>query len=200
MPDEPNEALPPQDENSEEAPETAKKQPSPMIILAGIVVVALVAAFLVSTMVLKPMFSKQGTAAVEQTEEPKQKHEEKKEKKEEKKSGHGGNGGHGAEEAESSNFLTIDGIVVNPAATGGSRFLSTSIGFEFEESESYNEFKSKEIKIRDALISILSSKTVTELADSKSRETIRRQILKVVNQICQPAQAEAIYFVDFVLQ
>ena len=54
--------------------------------------------------------------------------------------------------------------------------------------------------IRDALISILSSKTVTELADTKSREMIRRQILKVVNQICQPARAEAIYFVDFVLQ
>ncbi len=197
MPDEPNEALPSQEENPENASGPAKKQLSPTIILAGIVVVALVAAFLVSNMVLKPMFSKNDTAVVEKKEEPEQKKEEK---KEEKKSGHGESAEHGAEEAESSNFLTIDGIVVNPAATGGSRFLSTSIGFEFEGSESFAEFKAKEIKIRDALISILSSKTVTELADTQSRELIRRQILKVVNQICQPAQAEAIYFVDFVLQ
>jgi flagellar FliL protein len=200
MPDEPKETSPSQEENPENAAEAAKKQLSPMIVLAGIVVVALVAAFLVSNMVLKPMFSKNDAAVVEKKEEPEQKKEEKKEKKEEKKPGHGEGEGHGAEEAESSNFLTIDGIVVNPAATGGSRFLSTSIGFEFEESASFDEFKSKEIKIRDALISILSSKTVTELADTKSREMIRRQILKVVNQICQPAQAEAIYFVDFVLQ
>jgi flagellar FliL protein len=197
MPDEPNEALSPQEENPENASKAAGKQLSPIIVLAGIVVVALVAAFLVSNMVLKPMFSKNDAAAVEKKEEPEKKKEEKKEKKEEKKSGHGG---HGAEEAEPTNILTIDGIVVNPAATGGSRFLSTSIGFEFEESESFDGFKAKEIKIRDALISILSSKTVTELADTKSREVIRRQILKVVNQICLPAQAEAVYFVDFVLQ
>ena len=79
MPDEPNEALPSQDENPEKAAEASKKQLSPVVVLAGIVVVALVAAFLVSNMVLKPMFSKNDAAMVEKKEAPEHKKEKKKE-------------------------------------------------------------------------------------------------------------------------
>ena len=184
---------------------------SQQIILIAVILVALVVAFLVTKIVLQPMFSKGKTEQVakadNQAEDDKQKKEAEKEKKKddghskEKKDSHGG--GHGEadeEEGVASNIYQVDGIIVNPAATGGSRFLTTNIGFEMSDDESMESFKSQEIKIRDALISILSSKTVTELSDLQSREKVRQQILNTVNQLCQPAKAEAIYFVDYVLQ
>ncbi len=173
-------------------------QVNQIMVLVIILVVALVAAFLVVNVGLKPMASKGG----QQTQAPAKQAKKEAPRAESKKSG-----GHGAEgegtavaEGEPSNFFKIEGIIVNPAATGGSRFLSATIGFECDSEESCGAFKSMEIKIRDALIAILSSKTVSELADYQSREALRRQILKAANQICQPARAEAIYFVDFVLQ
>jgi flagellar protein FliL len=202
MPEEPEGVEKPEEENNEESASGKKSQLSSIIPLAGIVVIAIIGAFLLTNMVLKPMFSKSKVEAVNTNhDEPeKKKTEKKKEKKKDSKGG--GHGGEQSSEGEggAGNFLQIEGIVVNPAATGGSRFLSTTIGFEFDDSENYDLFKGEEIKIRDALISILSSKTVTELADAPSRESLRRQILKTVNKICEPAKADAIYFVDFVLQ
>ncbi len=169
---------------------------SQKLIMVLVILVALLGAYFVANVVLKPMFSGGGEATAEK---PKDDHGE--EKKDSHGDGHGdGHGEHGEAAAESSDFFKIEGIIVNPAATGGSRFLTTTIGFEFEDNSSIGTFKSKEIKIRDALIQILSSKTISELADAQSREMIRRQILKTINQICQPAQAEAVYFVDYVLQ
>jgi flagellar FliL protein len=174
--------------------EQAKKQGSipPMIMTAAVIVVALLAAYFVAGTVVKPILSGGGgkTEAAKKSESHDSKHD-----------GHGGHGGgHGEEGAEASKIFNIEGIVVNPASTGGSRFLTTTIGFELDSPDSYDAFKEKQVKIRDALISILSSKTVTELADIDTREKIRSQILKLVNHICKPAKAEAIYFVDFVLQ
>jgi len=182
------------------------------IILIAVVVIALAAAFLVTKIVLKPMFSKgqaekvaenKDEANSDKKEKDKEKENKKKDeghKKEKKDSHGGGHGGNSGEEEVASNIYQVDGIIVNPAATGGSRFLTTNIGFEMANEESHEIFKSQEIKIRDALISILSSKTVTELSDLQSREKVRLQILNTVNHLCQPAQAEAIYFVDYVLQ
>ena len=186
---------------------------SQQIILIAVILIALVAAFLVTKIVIQPMFSKGSTEKVakaddkakdDKKEKDKDKGKDKKKDdghdKEKKDSHDGGHGEEGGESNIASNIYQVDGIIVNPAATGGSRFLTTNIGFEMSDEASMEMFKSQEIKIRDALISILSSKTVTELSDLQSREKVRQQILSTVNQICQPAQAEAIYFVDYVLQ
>jgi flagellar FliL protein len=193
MPDELEEGLEPEEEESQEEEKTpAKGGIPPVVMTAAVIVVALLAAYFVAGTVLKPMLGGGGgkTEAVKKNDSHSKKDD-----------GHGGHGGgHGEEGEPQSKIFNIEGIVVNPASTGGSRFLTTTIGFELDSHDSYSTFKEKQVKIRDALISILSSKTVTELADIETREHIRKQILKLVNHICKPAKAEAIYFVDFVLQ
>lgn len=192
MPDELEEGLEPEEEESQEEEKTdAKGGIPPVVMTAAVIVVALLAAYFVAGTVLKPMLGGGGgkTEAVKKSDSHAKKND-----------GHGGHGGHGEEGEPQSKIFNIEGIVVNPASTGGSRFLTTTIGFELDSHDSYSTFKEKQVKIRDALISILSSKTVTELADIETREHIRKQILKLVNHICKPAKAEAIYFVDFVLQ
>ncbi len=161
-------------------------------VIAAIAMVAVLAAFIVTTKVLKPMLASkpptaEEAAVVEKTEEP---------AKEEGGDGEGDNGEGIAEE----HMFEIEQIIVNPASTVGSRFLSCSVAFELGSEEDMAVFESKEIKIRDALISVLSARTVDELADPRLREPLRRQILSRVNKLTAPAEASAIYFKDFVLQ
>ena len=158
-------------------------------IYAAIVVVMVVAAYFVTLKVVKPMLGG-GKAAVEQTDENHEKSKEEQEKKEEekkssheaKKSSHGGgHGSNGSSDKEAANNIyMIEQIIVNPAGTGGRRFLSTSIGFDLDNTDLHAVLEDKEVVVRDALITILSSQTVPELSDFKQRERLRKLIrLKV---------------------
>lgn len=94
----------------------------------------------------------------------------------------------------------IDDIVVNPAGTGGSRFLSVSFGFELGSAELSRQFETREALVRDALITILSSKSVAELTDPRQKEITRYQIKKRLEQLMASEDLKAVYFTDFVLQ
>jgi flagellar FliL protein len=156
-------------------------------VIAVVAMVAVVAAYFVTVKVLKPMMATDPNAVQEQVEAAPENEPEP--------------GGH--EEAGNNNeevLFEVDQIIVNPASTVGSRFLSCSVAFELKNPEYLGRFESREIKIRDALITILSSRTVDELADARLREPLRRQILARINKLTEPAEAEAVYFKDFVLQ
>ncbi|PKK84421.1 MAG: hypothetical protein CVT49_03610 [candidate division Zixibacteria bacterium HGW-Zixibacteria-1] len=96
-------------------------------------------------------------------------------------------------------FMMQD-IIVNPAGTGGTRFLSISIGFEIGTHETVLQFEKREPVIKDALITILGSKTIEQLSDPKEKEITRYQIKKRVEQLMQTDELAAVYFTDFILQ
>jgi flagellar FliL protein len=173
-------------------------------VIAAIALVAILAAFIVTTKVLKPMLANEPPTAEElaaavQEEEQQldeshdavEKNVEKNVEESSEKSG---------EESGEEHMFEIEQIIVNPAGTIGSRFLSCSVAFEIESEKDLSVFEKKEIKIRDALISVLTARTVDELADPRLREPLRRQILARVNKLTEPATASAVYFKDFVLQ
>ncbi len=99
-----------------------------------------------------------------------------------------------------SSIYTIRDIVINPAGTGGTRFLSVSFGFELGTPELEAVFMAREAVIRDALITILSSKTVAQLTDPKEKEIIRYQIKKRVSDLIHSEGLAGVYYTDFVLQ
>ncbi len=169
-----------------------------LIMLGGIGLAAVVIGIVVALFVVKPMLSGSSGDATdgeytEQTEasEESSGHKAPKPKKKLKKS-HGG-------ESEVLIYAIKD-IVVNPAGTGGSRFLSVSFGFEFNSPGLEEEFAAKEPVVRDALITILSSKTVAQLTDAKQKEIVRYQIRKRVSKLMGTDELIGVYFTDFVLQ
>lgn len=178
------------------------------VAIFGVIgLVAIVAAFMIATKVLKPMLAR-SSAPTEQQAEPtpapvekkeEAKAEDKAEAKPEEPKKHG-EGGEGEGGAEATNYYNIESIVVNPAGTGGTRYLSCGISFEMASPEDAKVFKSKEAQVKDLLITILSSKTVDELADIAQRNQMRRQILAIVNRFLAPTQAKAVFLTDFVLQ
>ena len=54
--------------------------------------------------------------------------------------------------------------------------------------------------VRDALITILSAKSVSQLTDPKQKEIVRYQIKKRVSQLMETDELAAVYYTDFVLQ
>jgi flagellar FliL protein len=168
-------------------------------IFGVIGLVAILAAFMITTKVLKPMLA-HSSAPTEQAVEPPPAPVEKKAeaKAEEHKAEEGGNEAEGG--AAETNYFNIESIVVNPAGTGGTRYLSCGISFEMAGAEDVKIFESKGAQVKDILITILSSKTVDELADIRQRNQMRRQILTIVNRFLAPTQAKAVYLTDFVLQ
>lgn len=167
-------------------------------IFGAICALAILAAYMLTLKVLKPMLAHTPASAtteqVEAVEEPEPV----------AKSGHGGSEEEehgGAEDAgKQSQFHSIESIVVNPAGSAGTRFLSCSVSFELESKGDARAYEALDVQIKDVLITILSSKTVDELANITDRNRMRREILSVVNKLTAPAKAKAVYLTDFVLQ
>jgi flagellar protein FliL len=193
-------------DNEKTVVQTTEGEPAPsgggkkkkLILFGGIGVGIIVIGVLLALFVLKPMLGsskseetasepKAKESKVEKAEKPAEKKEEK--KKEEKK-------------GESSGGLVyaIKDIVVNPAGTGGSRFLSVSFGFDLASQEAMAQIEEREPLVRDALITILSSKTLAELTDAKQKEVMRMQIKKRVAQLVGADELLGVYYTDFVLQ
>jgi len=125
---------------------------------------------------------------------------------------HGDAATEGGEHSEKQIYLLED-IIVNPAGTRGSRYLSVSIGVEMNLAEAeegggghgaaaavHNPLDKKRPQLRDALIGILSSKTIIQLTTIEEKELIRQEILTAFQAALEPEPVHQIYFVDFVLQ
>jgi len=128
--------------------------------------------------------------------------------------GHGEQGDAAHADDTHREIYLLEDIIVNPAGTRGSRYLSVSIGVEMNaveaadgggghgggESEAASPLEPKKAQLRDALINILSSKTILELTTAEEKEKIRSEILEKFTEILNPEPVHQIYFVDFVLQ
>ena len=108
-------------------------------------------------------------------------------------------GGQHAETIPSEMYLMED-IIVNPSGTGGTRFLSASIGIEVTSKHTVELIEKREPIIKDALITILGSKTIEQLSDTKEKEITRYQIKKRLEQLLKAEDIMAVYFTDFILQ
>jgi flagellar FliL protein len=172
-------------ENPEAAgqPEAKKKKGIPKIaIYAAIGVVVLAVGYFAATSFMKKSGGEETQTAGEEKEKP-----EKEAKKENKAEGKG-------------LIFSVADIIVNPSGTSGTRFLSASISFEVGSPATVKLFEEREPLIRDALITILGSKTMEQLSDAKQKEITRYQIRKRVEQLLKVDDLAAVYFTDFILQ
>jgi flagellar FliL protein len=178
----------------EGAPEGgAKKGGNKLILFGGIGAGVIVLGVVLTLFVLKPMMS--GDSAEEPAAEE-QKQEQAAEKpaepkKPKKAASHG---------AAKSVVYSVKDIIVNPAGTGGTRFLSVSFGFQLASAQTAAQFEERDMLVRDALITILASKTVAQLTDARQKEIVRLQIKKRLEQLLDTDEIEGVYYTDFVLQ
>lgn len=97
-------------------------------------------------------------------------------------------------------LFVVKDLIVNPAGTGGLRYLLTSVGIEVTNEKAFAEIQSKEVIVNDILINVLSSKTLEELSDVTKRKDLRREIAKKIDEILTQGRVQNVYFSKFIIQ
>ncbi|HEY3295753.1 MAG TPA: flagellar basal body-associated FliL family protein [bacterium] len=96
--------------------------------------------------------------------------------------------------------IMLDEIVVNPAETGGRRYLVVSLGLQTTAPEAEKSIEKFKPLIRDALISLLSSKHMDELSRISYRDTLRAEIKEATNRELRKIKVDNVVFSSYVLQ
>ena len=93
-----------------------------------------------------------------------------------------------------------DDLIINPANTDGKRLLLASLGFDVATDKEQQELKSKDVLLRDAVISVMSSKGLEQLSSSTFRDTLRMEITKKLATVIPDVKINTIYFSKYILQ
>lgn len=183
----------PEDGAEEEKPEGPKGPLIPPVlvrgaVIGGILAVLAVGAIFLVTDVIAPRIRLMG--------EPVASGEEKVEKAEKVKEG------------EPGEVLNVSDLLVNPAGTGGRRYLKVAAAIEIRAPHGKKEKAAhaagdaslRDVQIRDLLIRELSSRTLEELTDPMAKEETRQGILAELNALLGEGRVTNLYFTEYVVQ
>ncbi len=94
----------------------------------------------------------------------------------------------------------IDNLVLNPANSGGTRFLMLTVTLDVKDAATDEEFKTRDAEVRDIVLSYFGRRTVEQLTDMTQRDTIKKDILALLHPLFKPGSVKAVYFPQFVIQ
>jgi len=96
--------------------------------------------------------------------------------------------------------FVVKDLIVNPAGTNGLRFLLTTIGLEVSSDATEKECEKRNVQIHDAIISILTSKTLPQLDDVNYRDSLKAEIKGQINSDLASGSVINVYFSKFIIQ
>src|SRR5688500_13912971 len=107
-------------------------------------------------------------------------------------------GGHGS--VGPAAVHTIESVVINPAQSGGTRFLMVSVGVGLKDAHGAETIALRDAELRDIVVRMLGSKTVEQLSDIAGRPAIKDEIKTEVAKLIGEENLVDIYFPQFVIQ
>jgi len=110
-------------------------------------------------------------------------------------------GGHGEGKAAGAGTIyPLEPFIVNIYDGQEIRYLKLKCEFEMSNAEVKPELDSKVAPLRDAILILLTTKTMQEIQDLQGKNTLREQILAASNRVLSPGKVTKVYFTDFVVQ
>lgn len=98
-------------------------------------------------------------------------------------------------------LYTISDLVLNPAGSGGTRFLMMSVAFDMKDSAAVETLKQHDAEIKDAVLALVGGKTVEQLAEVSAREPLKLEITTLVDRVVKQTKLiKRVSFPQFVLQ
>lgn len=119
--------------------------------------------------------------------------------------GHGkeAEAGHGDEKGSHSApgaVHTVSDMVLNPAQSGGSRFLMVSVAIGVGDEATAKEMEGRDAELRDAILTVLGGKTVNELADIARRDSLKMELKQTVGALVPGGKVSDVFFPQYVIQ
>lgn len=178
--------------------ETLKKNSAmkPKLLIVGLplFIVQLVAVYFITANIL---ISKDHNSETSEEVKQEQSYEEQKENKNEE------NGKSSKNESNTSlgeNIFNLDDIIVNPAETNGKTLVLASLGFDLSTAEAKKTMEEKVIIVKDAVITLLSSKTVPQLTNAAYRDSLKAEMISDLSKKMPGVKINNIYFSKFIIQ
>ena len=97
-------------------------------------------------------------------------------------------------------IYTISDLIVNPADTDGKRLLLATVGFDIPNADMETKLKTREAMVKDVVITTLSSKDITELANTSYRDTLKTEITGRLKKLIPSVQINNVYFSKYIIQ
>lgn len=106
----------------------------------------------------------------------------------------------GGEEGAAVPVHVIDNLVVNPAGSGGTRILLTTVAVELGSAEDAAALANLDVELRSALIVVLGTRSVDELTDVSQRDAIAREVFAAIEKVVGEDKVKRILIPQFVVQ
>ena len=94
----------------------------------------------------------------------------------------------------------LENLVLNPASSGGSRFLLLTVAIEAGNAKAAEDFKGRDAELRDIILTSLGVKTVEELTEIARREQFKTELKTAINEKFGKKAVKSLYFPQFVVQ
>ncbi len=104
------------------------------------------------------------------------------------------------EPAKQGHIYSLDAMIVNLADTELPRYLRIKIDLESVRPKPDEEFDKRLAQLKDAILTILTSKTYSEISDSKGKVKLKEEIVLRANQLFEKFKVKTVYFTEFVVQ
>lgn len=117
--------------------------------------------------------------------------------KEEKKEAQGEAGKEGV---VVTSVYSLEPFIVNIYDGQEIRYLKVKVEFEVASPEAKGELDARLAPMRDAILVLLTTKTMQDIADLQGKNQLRDEILIAVSKIVPPGKVTKVYFTEFVVQ
>ena len=112
---------------------------------------------------------------------------------------HGGAAGKEGAAAGVSNVYPLEPFIVNIYDGQELRYLKVKVEIEMTGAVK-GELDARLAAIRDAVLVLLSAKTLQDIQDVQGKNQLKEEILVAINKIIPPGKISKIYITDFVVQ
>jgi flagellar FliL protein len=94
----------------------------------------------------------------------------------------------------------LEPFIVNLNEPLGKRYLKVKVEFELENENMKDEMTKRLAQFRDGIITLLSSKSYSDVSDLSGKYQLRAEILGMVNGFMKTGKVRNVYFTEFIVQ
>ncbi len=115
-------------------------------------------------------------------------------------------GGHKAEDTAKTDskgapaIYSLEPFIVNIYDGQDLRYLRVKVEIEVVSEEAKAEMELRKAQIRDAILVLLTTKTMLDVRDQQGKNQLRQEILTAAGNILSATKVKRVYFTDFVVQ
>ncbi len=97
-------------------------------------------------------------------------------------------------------LYSFDAFIVNLADPGGNRYLKVSMQAEVDNEKVMEELEKRKPQLRDIILTVLSSKTYSEISTAQGKLALKQEIMRRINLALTSGSVVNLYFMEFVAQ